>query len=53
MSDYNWKKGEFKWRESAKPVYRWAGGFTKRIFVEAKAQVKKRSFFCKRRCFFT
>jgi hypothetical protein len=25
--DYHWKKGEFIWKESAKPVYRWYGGF--------------------------
>jgi len=33
MPDYDWKKGEFKWKESAKPVYRWFGGFTKRVFI--------------------
>jgi octaheme c-type cytochrome (tetrathionate reductase family) len=33
MPDYNWKKGEFEWKESAKPVYRWYGGFFKRVFL--------------------
>jgi hypothetical protein len=31
MGDYHWKKGEFIWKESAKPVYRWYGGFMKRV----------------------
>ena len=33
MPDYNWKKGEFAWKESAKPVYRWYGGFTRRVLL--------------------
>ena len=33
MKDYHWKKGEFVWKESAKPVYRWYGGFTKRVLL--------------------
>jgi octaheme c-type cytochrome (tetrathionate reductase family) len=33
MKDYHWKKGEFIWKESAKPVYRWYGGFTKRVLL--------------------
>ncbi len=33
MDDYNWKKGEFRWKESAKPTYAWYGGFTKRILL--------------------
>lgn len=33
MPDYNWKKGEFVWKESAKPVYRWYGGFSKRVLL--------------------
>jgi hypothetical protein len=32
MGDYHWKKGEFIWKESAKPVYRWYGGF-KRVLL--------------------
>jgi octaheme c-type cytochrome (tetrathionate reductase family) len=31
MDDYFWKKGEFTWKESAKPVYAWYGGFMKRV----------------------
>jgi len=33
MPDYHWKKGEFIWKESAKPAYRWFGGFTKRVLL--------------------
>ena len=33
MEDYDWKKGEFEWKESAKPAYRWFGGFTKRVLI--------------------
>lgn len=33
MSDYHWKKGEFKWKESAKPVYTWSSGFMKRVLL--------------------
>ena len=33
MGDYDPKKGEFAWRESAKPVYRWHGGFYKRVLL--------------------
>jgi octaheme c-type cytochrome (tetrathionate reductase family) len=33
MSDYHWKKGESKWKESVKPEYAWYGGFTKRILL--------------------
>ena len=33
MPDYNWKKGEFIWKESAKPIYQWYGGFMKRAML--------------------
>jgi octaheme c-type cytochrome (tetrathionate reductase family) len=33
MPDYDWKKGEFLWKESAKPVYAWYGGFMKRVLL--------------------
>jgi octaheme c-type cytochrome (tetrathionate reductase family) len=33
MPDYDWKKGDFIWKESAKPVYTWYGGFMKRVFL--------------------
>ncbi|MFZ5569677.1 MAG: tetrathionate reductase family octaheme c-type cytochrome [Thermodesulfobacteriota bacterium] len=36
MPDYNWMKGEFQWKESAKPTYRWFGGFTKRVLIGDK-----------------
>ena len=31
--DYNWKKGSFQWKESARPEYAWDNGFTKRILL--------------------
>jgi octaheme c-type cytochrome (tetrathionate reductase family) len=33
LPDYDWKKGEFEWKESPKPEYAWFGGFTKRILL--------------------
>ncbi len=33
MENYNWMKGDFVWKESAKPVYRWYGGFMKRVLL--------------------
>ena len=36
MPDYNWKKGEFRWQESAKPVYAWDSGFTQRVLIGDK-----------------
>ncbi|MDD2317631.1 MAG: tetrathionate reductase family octaheme c-type cytochrome [Desulfobacterales bacterium] len=33
MSDYDPMKGEFIWQESVKPVYRWHGGFFKRVLI--------------------
>jgi octaheme c-type cytochrome (tetrathionate reductase family) len=37
MPDYNWKKGAFQWKESAKPFYAWDSGFTKRVLIGDKA----------------
>ena len=33
MDDYFWKKGEFRWKESAKPEYAWFTGSTKRLLL--------------------
>ena len=33
MPDYAWNKGEFVWKESAKPVYAWYDGRVKRVLV--------------------
>jgi octaheme c-type cytochrome (tetrathionate reductase family) len=33
MPDYHWKKGEFVWKESAKPVYTWNSGYMKRVLL--------------------
>jgi hypothetical protein len=44
MKDYNWKKGEFVWKESAKPVYRWYGGFTKRVLLGDRLDLTQPEF---------
>ena len=31
--DYNWMKGTFAWKESAKPQYTWYNGFMKRLLL--------------------
>jgi hypothetical protein len=31
--DYEWKKGSFRWRESAKPHYAWFNGYTRRLLL--------------------
>jgi len=31
--DYNWKKGEFKWKESSVPEYAWSSGFMNRVLL--------------------
>jgi octaheme c-type cytochrome (tetrathionate reductase family) len=36
MPDYDWKKGEFLWKESAKPFYTWDSGFTQRVLIGDK-----------------
>lgn len=33
---YDWNKGEFEWKESAKPICTWYSGFTKRVFLGDK-----------------
>ena len=33
MPDYSWKKGEFKWKESAKPDYLWYNGKVERYVL--------------------
>lgn len=33
MPDYDWKKGEFQWKESAKPVYHWYNGKVRRYLL--------------------
>ncbi len=41
MPDYIWKKGEFKWKESAKPEYRWYNGKVKRYILGDKLDPDK------------
>lgn len=33
MPDYHWKKGEFRWKESAKPTYAWYDGKVQRVIM--------------------
>lgn len=44
MPDYNWMKGEFKWKESAKPDYQWYNGKVRRYVlgdrIEAEGVLK-------------
>jgi len=37
--DYSWKKGEFKWEESAVPDYQWYSGYMNRVMVGDKVDV--------------
>ena len=39
MDDYNWMKGEFTWKESAKPVYTWYNGSMKRVLLGDKVDI--------------
>jgi hypothetical protein len=50
MPDYNWKKGEFIWKESAKPVIQWYGGFMKRVFLGDKVDLGRRGHQPDRTC---
>jgi len=36
MPDYDWKKGEFTWLESGKPIYTWYNGSMKRMLLGDK-----------------
>lgn len=37
--DYNWKKGEFKWEESAVPDYQWYSGHMDRVLMGDKVDI--------------
>ncbi|SDU61953.1 octaheme c-type cytochrome, tetrathionate reductase family [Desulfobacula phenolica] len=37
--DYNWKKGEFKWEESAVPDYAWDSGYMNRVLMGDKVDI--------------
>lgn len=39
--DYNWKKGSFKWQESARPEYKWFNGYMERILLGDKIEPDK------------
>jgi octaheme c-type cytochrome (tetrathionate reductase family) len=39
MDDYNWMKGEFVWKESAKPIYTWYNGSMKRVLLGDKIDI--------------
>jgi octaheme c-type cytochrome (tetrathionate reductase family) len=54
MPDYMWKKGEFRWKESAKPEYAWHNGYTQRVLIGdvvnmTNAVVSKREPFQQKR----
>ncbi len=39
MEDYDWKKGEFIWLESGKPIYTWYNGSMKRMLLGDKVDL--------------
>ncbi|MCP4691879.1 MAG: class III cytochrome C, partial [Desulfobacterales bacterium] len=39
---YHWKKGEFKWKESAKPAYTWSSGYMNRILMGEKVDINRK-----------
>ncbi len=41
---YHFKKGSFRWKESAKPVYKWFNGYVKRMFIGDKINPDARGF---------
>ncbi len=41
QEDYNPKKGEFKWKESAKPAYTWSNGYMNRILIGDKVDIDR------------
>lgn len=43
-ADYNWMKGTFRWKESAKPEYAWYNGFTRRLLMGDPIDPKAEGF---------
>ncbi|MCG2763192.1 MAG: tetrathionate reductase family octaheme c-type cytochrome [Desulfarculaceae bacterium] len=41
MPDYDWKKGEFLWKESMKPAYAWYNGKVERVLLGDKIDTSK------------
>ncbi len=41
MPTYKWEKGEFEWKESAKPVYKWYNGYMQRKLFGDKVDKEK------------
>ena len=39
--DYNYKKGEFKWKESPKPTYAWFNGYMNRVLMGEKVDPRQ------------
>lgn len=37
--DYDWKKGDFKWEESAVPDYTWYSGYMNRVLIGDKVDI--------------
>jgi len=42
--DYEWKKGSFGWRESAKPEHAWFNGYTRRLLLGDPINSETRGF---------
>jgi octaheme c-type cytochrome (tetrathionate reductase family) len=40
MPDYDWMKGEFRWKESAKPEYAWHNGYIERLYIGDKVSLE-------------
>lgn len=45
MPDYNWQKGSFEWKESAKPTYAWYNGYMERLLLGDTINPKSDAFF--------
>lgn len=41
--DYNWKKGEFVWKESSKPEYAWFNGYMNRVLMGEKVDINQKA----------
>lgn len=44
MPDYFWKKGEFEWKESKKPVYAWYDGYMERLLLGDRINPEAKGF---------
>jgi len=42
--EYHWKKGSFRWQESARPTYAWFNGYTRRLLLGDRINSEARGF---------